>query len=58
MGDTIRLFTTGGVPAHETAAELCDRLKDVVYGYSDRMPLATAVGVLEILKLELIGEAQ
>lgn len=41
----------------ELAEELCNRLKLVVYEYSDRIPLALAVGVIEIVKVEILQEA-
>lgn len=42
----------------ELAAELCDRLKSVVYEYSDRIPLTLAIGVIEIAKMEILEEAK
>lgn len=46
----------GGGPAYEAAGELADRVKDLVYEYADRLALATAIGALEIAKLELLKE--
>jgi hypothetical protein len=46
----------GGKPSHEAAGELAERVKALVYEYADRMALATAIGALEIAKLELLTE--
>lgn len=40
----------------QLAEGLANELKDVIYKYSESIPLATAVGVLEIVKVELIRE--
>lgn len=45
-------------PHTELAAEMCDRIKTVVYEYADRVPLALAVGVVEIVKMELMEDAK
>lgn len=51
---TLKVFTGNSSPAHEVSGELSDRIKDVIYEYSGRMPLATAIGVLEIVKKEIL----
>jgi len=38
----------------ELASEMCDRIKALVYEYSDLVPVALAVGVLEIAKVEIL----
>lgn len=38
------------------AEGMAKELKDVVYKYQETMPLATAIGVLEIVKVELMQE--
>lgn len=40
------------------AAEMCEEIKKVIYSYSGEMPLALALGVLEIVKKELVDEAE
>ena len=40
------------------AEGMAEEIKEVVYRYSDAMPLATAIGVLEIVKAELMQEHQ
>lgn len=52
----IKLIEPGGMPAVDRSAELCVRIKDLIYEYSGMMPLATAVGVLEIVKVEILAE--
>lgn len=43
--------------AHK-AAEMCEEIKTVIYSYSEEMPLALALGVIDIVKLEIIDEAE
>lgn len=38
------------------AEGMAQEIKDVIYKYHEAMPLATAIGVLEIVKDELIKE--
>jgi len=38
--------------------ELCDQLKEVIHTYDGRTSLAEVLGVLEIVKHELIAEHQ
>ena len=40
------------------AEEMCNEIKMVIYSYSEEMPLALGIGVLEIVKEELISEAK
>ena len=54
----IRVVSFGGIPAHAAAGEMAERIKELVYEYSERVPLATAIGVLEIVKAEILEEAQ
>ena len=53
---SLKVFS-GGAPAHETAGEMAERITDLVYEYSDRIPLAAAIGVLEIVKVEILAKA-
>jgi hypothetical protein len=39
------------------AAELSDKIKEAVYEYSNKIPLALAIGVLEIVKKEILDDA-
>lgn len=36
--------------------EMCDRIKEVVYSYSDRVPTALAIGVLHIAAKEILDD--
>lgn len=52
----ITVFEGGGQKAHEAAGELADRVKALVYEYADKMPVATAIGVIEVVKIEILNE--
>lgn len=55
---TVRDITVfgDGKRSHEAAGELAERIKALVYEYADRMPVATAVGAMEIAKIEILNE--
>ena len=53
---TLKVLRTTGGPGHEIAGEMAEKIKAVIYEYSDRVPLALAIGVLEIVKTEVMGE--
>lgn len=38
------------------AAEMCEEIKEVIHKYDDEMPLALALGVLTIVKKEIMQE--
>ena len=38
------------------AAEMCEEIKQVIYSYSEEMPLALALGVLTIVKKEIMQD--
>lgn len=42
----------------ELAGEMCERIKELVYEYSELVPAALAVGVLEIAKLEILKDQE
>ena len=42
----------------ELAGEMCERIKELVYEYSDLVPAALAVGVLEIAKHEILRDQE
>lgn len=44
-------------PAEVYAGTLAEQIKGLVYQHAGKIPLALALGVLEIVKLELIEEA-
>ena len=53
----LEVLKTLGGPGQEIAGEMADKVKAVIYEYSDKVPLALAIGVLEIVKIEIM-EAQ
>lgn len=38
------------------AEEMCNEIKDVIHRYDEEMPLALALGVLDIVKKEIMDE--
>lgn len=52
----LKVFTGGGQSVHAAVGELTERIKALVYEYSGKMPVAAAVGALEIAKLEIFAE--
>ena len=42
----------------ELAGEMCERIKELVYEYSELVPAALAVGVLEIAKHEILRDQE
>ena len=55
----ITLITTNGQPMHDTAGEMAEKIKAVIYDeFSDRnIPLALTLGVLRIVEHQLIEDA-
>lgn len=53
----LRTIEGSGKRAHDTAGELAERIKELVYEY-EGVPLATAIGALEIAKWELLREQE
>lgn len=45
-----------GMRPEDRSGEMAARIKALVYEYSEKMPVATAVGVLEIVKAEILDE--
>lgn len=59
MTTLLKLFTaTTSKSQFDLAEEMCNKIKEVVYTYSDRVPLALAIGVIEIAKMEVMEEAK
>lgn len=46
----------GGQRATDIAEEMAEKIKDVIYEYSERTTLATAIGVLHIVAKELLED--
>ncbi len=53
---TLEVLKTSGRPSHEIAGEMAEKITALVYEYSNQVPLALAVGVLEIVKTLIIEE--
>jgi len=53
---SLTLLNTTGAPGHEIAGEMAETIKQVIYAYSDRVPVALAIGVLEIVKSDIISD--
>ena len=47
----------GGKRPQEQAEAMANDIKSAIYAYSDRVPLALAIGVLEIVKKEIMDAA-
>ena len=52
----IRVLKGDGKRAEDVTGEMADRIKDLIYEYRGRMPLAAAVGVLHIVAHEIIRD--
>lgn len=50
----LKVFTGGGQSVQAASGELADRIKDLVYEYAGRLPVAAAIGALEIVKHEIM----
>ena len=50
MGDGQTILALSG--------EMCEKIKEIVYSYSDRVPAALAIGVLHIAAKEILDEQQ
>lgn len=51
----LRKIETGQRPT-DAAGEMAADIKAAIYRHADRVPLALAIGVLEIVKAEIIRE--
>ena len=49
---------TGGAPTPERAAELAAAIKAVCYDVGNGLSMAAVIGCLEIVKLEILREAE
>ena len=55
-----QLFTivSTGQPMQDLSEEMADRIKDVIYDYAGRVPLTLAMGVMEVVKFEIMRDAE
>ena len=51
-------IVSAGQPMHDLSAEMADRIKDVIYDYAERVPLTLAMGVMEVVKFEIMRDAE
>lgn len=52
------VITNTSKTQRELAGEMCDRIKELVYEYSELVPTALAIGVLEIAKAEILKDQE
>jgi hypothetical protein len=52
----IRVLKGDGKRAEDVTGEMADRIKDLIYEYKGRMPLAAAIGVLHIVAHEIMRD--
>ena len=54
---SIKVIGTTGKPAIDRTGAMCADILALIYDHSGTMPIATAIGVLEIVKAQLIEDA-
>ena len=52
----IHILNGGGSPGHVAAGNLADEIKELIYKREGTMPVAAVIGVLEIVKFEVMNE--
>lgn len=53
MGD-LKVFKGGNKPAHENVGDIADKLHDLIMDECEGMPLAVVVGILDVVKQEIM----
>ncbi len=53
---TLKVIPGAGQRAEDVTGELADLIKELIYGYSGRLTLAAAIGVLAIVQIELMKD--
>jgi hypothetical protein len=53
---TLKVIPGSGQRAEDVTGELADLIKELIYGYSGRLTLAAAIGVLAIVQIELMKD--
>jgi hypothetical protein len=58
MTDNLVVLQGGGTPVESDVQKLYDSLKETIYNTSEEgnLTLSSAIGILEILKLDLLSE--
>ncbi len=52
----LKVFTGGGQSIQAASGELAERIKALVYEYAGKLPASAAIGVLEIVKMEIFND--
>jgi predicted outer membrane lipoprotein len=53
---TLKVIPGAGQRAEDLTGEMAQRIREVVYEYGGRLPLAAAMGVLTIVQHELMAD--
>ena len=53
----VRFRAIASKPHAEMAGEMADEIKEVIYKYEQKVPLALAIGVLRIVEKEILEAA-
>ena len=57
LTDPHKFMAIASKPHAQIAGDMADEIKDVIYKYADKIPLALAVGVLHIVIKEILDAA-
>ena len=57
MTQVFKIVSTGQA-IHDLSNEIAERIKDVIYDYAGRVPLTVAIGAIEVVKFEIIRDAE
>jgi hypothetical protein len=52
----VKFMSIASKPQSSMLAEMADDIKEAIYKHSDKIPLAMAIGVLEIVKIEILDD--
>ena len=53
---TLKVIPGAGQRAEDLTGEMAQRIKEVIYEYGGRLPLASAIGVLTMVQHELMAD--
>jgi hypothetical protein len=53
---TLKVIPGAGQRAEDLTGEMAQRIKEVIYEYGGRLPLAAAIGVLTMVQHELMAD--
>lgn len=57
MTNPRKFIAIASKPHSQIAGDMAQKIKDVIYEYSDQIPLALAIGVLKIVEKEILDDA-